>query len=190
MSSDQWSDSACGTNVTPLPPESEALERQSIGSYLRRQRELRGISVEELANLTRIPLRSLQRLESGSFDNDVDGFVRGFVRTVAAGLGLDPDDTISRMLSEPRADRAPAIDRLPRPPRVLVGVVLVVLLAAAVGLVRIVAPTDQAAGVTSTESETIYRRDPVRALAESELASGSAAVAVPGVSAPPPLPPR
>jgi transcriptional regulator with XRE-family HTH domain len=82
---------------------SEAFESRPIGEYLRRQRILRGMSAEELADLTRIPLRSLERLESGQFDGETDGFVRGFVRTVALALGLDTDDTVARMLQEPEA---------------------------------------------------------------------------------------
>lgn len=81
----------------------QTLGSPPIGEYLRRQRILRGMSAEELADLTRIPLRSLERLESGQFDGETDGFVRGFVRTVAAALGLDTDDAVSRMLSEPSA---------------------------------------------------------------------------------------
>jgi len=73
----------------------------SIGAYIARQRRLRGISLEELEALTHIPRRSLERLESGVFDAEPDGFVRGFVRTVSAAIGLDPDDTVTRMLAEP-----------------------------------------------------------------------------------------
>ena len=87
-------------SVEAISPEALA-ETRSIGRYLAGQRELRGISVEELATQTRIPLRSLQRLETGVFDGDIDGFVRGFVRTVAEALGLDPEDTLTRMLVEP-----------------------------------------------------------------------------------------
>jgi len=77
----------------------------SIGDYLKRQRQLRGISVEDLAATTRIPLRSLERLEAGYFDGISDGFVRGFVRTVALALGLDADQTVARMLDEPVAGK-------------------------------------------------------------------------------------
>ena len=85
------------------PPDGETFESRPIGEYLRRQRILRGMSAEELADQTRIPLRSLERLESGHFDGETDGFVRGFVRTVAVALGLDTDDTVARMLQEPEA---------------------------------------------------------------------------------------
>ncbi len=81
----------------------ETFEACPIGEYLRRQRVLRGMTMVELAELTRIPLRSLERLEGGRFDGETDGFVRGFVRTVASALGLDADDTVARMLQEPSA---------------------------------------------------------------------------------------
>ena len=81
------------------------LAATSIGDYLKRQRLLRGITVEELSATTRIPLRSLERLEAGYFDGVSDGFVRGFVRTVALALGLDADDTVARMLDEPAASQ-------------------------------------------------------------------------------------
>jgi hypothetical protein len=88
-------------------PEAAALSRPggsggfAIGAYLRRQRELRGIELDQLSALTRIPRRSLERLEAGAFDRDPDGFVRGFVRTVASALGLDPDETANRLHAEP-----------------------------------------------------------------------------------------
>jgi hypothetical protein len=83
----------------------EADSRPSIGGYLERQRRLRGISLEELASLTRIPVRSLERLEGGAHDGDADGFSRGFVRTVAVAIGLDPEETVARMLPEVRVGR-------------------------------------------------------------------------------------
>jgi cytoskeletal protein RodZ len=64
------------------------------------------MTVDELAQLTKIPRRSLERLEAGAFDGTPDGFARGFVRTVAEALGLDPDDAVNRLLAEPREDEA------------------------------------------------------------------------------------
>lgn len=82
--------------------------RASIGEYLAQQRRLRGISVDELCEITKIPRRNLERLESGAFDEKPDGFARGFVRTVAAALGLDPDEAVMRLMQEPPAEAEPA----------------------------------------------------------------------------------
>jgi hypothetical protein len=59
----------------------------SIGAYLREQRRLRGLSLEEVEAVTRIPRRALARLEAGAFDRQQDVYLRGFVRTVAVAIG-------------------------------------------------------------------------------------------------------
>ena len=76
----------------------------------------RGISLDDLESITKIPRRSLERLESGAFDEAPDGFARGFVRTVAGALGLDPDEAVMRLMSEPPAEEAgePGAGSLPR----------------------------------------------------------------------------
>lgn len=142
----------------------------SIGGYLKTQRKIRGIELEELSVRTRIPLRSLSRLEEGAFDGNADGFVRGFVRTVSDGLGLDPDDTLMRMLAEPAGARV-ARATLGLPLRAWLAVV-VSLLAAAFGLVLLNAAL--ATTAVPREPEHQLRRDPVRALAEAHAASGAA----------------
>ena len=141
-------------------------EAESVGRYLSRQRRMRGISIEELSQLTRIPLRSLERLESGSFDREADGFVRGFVRTVSVALGLDPDDTVARMLSEVRV-----VDEGPSQTVVSLrwGVAVVAVLLLGVGVVSAVQSllASDAPAPPEARSETVFRRDPVRALAEA-----------------------
>ena len=87
---------------TQLSGSDDATEAEgSVGRYLARQRKLRGVSLDELAGATQIPRRSLERLEGGAFDRQVDGFSRGFVRTVADALGLDAEDAVLRLLGEP-----------------------------------------------------------------------------------------
>jgi hypothetical protein len=84
-----------------MPRSRSTEEGGSIGAYLKRQRKLRGLSLADLESATRVPKRSLERLESGAYDGIPDGFARGFVRTVAGAIGLDPEETVSRMLVEP-----------------------------------------------------------------------------------------
>jgi hypothetical protein len=140
----------------------------SIGAYLATQRSLREISIEQLAAQTRIPLRSLERLESGCFDADVDGFVRGFVRTVAEALGLDPDETLNRALEEPGTrghPRAATRLSLGRVVAALVAVALLAVLGVGLQLVAI----SRAGGVSTGPSASLtLRRDPIRALAEAQ----------------------
>ncbi len=136
----------------------------SIGSFLARQRRLRGVSVDELARRTRIPRRSLERLEAGAFDSTPDGFVRGFVRTVAEALGLDPDDAVNRLLREPREDEALLLARAREQRKklalrlALAATALLVLLALGRLSVWLFA------GGSEGEAPVVYRRDALREL--------------------------
>lgn len=151
----------------PFVTGSDRVESQAIGSYLRWQRELREISVEELAELTRVPKRSIERLEAGFFDDQIDGFVKGFVRTIAGGLGLDADDTLARMLSEPEIEDRKLFQLKHRLSGVILGLAALSLLAL-LGFVIQQLSTRQARTSAEIAGEVIYRRDPVRTLATSQ----------------------
>ena len=159
----------------PLP-EGKVLGREiSIGAYLARERRMRGISVSELAEITKIPTRSIQRMEAGAFDGNPDGFVRGFVRTIAVGLGLDPEEAVMRMLGEPadlaEMTGAPAL-RFDR--RLLA---IATLLAATLGLGLAIwgwASRAPSAPAGDDTPKIVYRRDAVRALADEQARSEGA----------------
>ncbi len=69
----------------------------SIGAYLRRERELRQVSLEELVQITRVPLKMLQHIESDQLDElPGDVFARGFVRSYARALGLDAGEVLAK----------------------------------------------------------------------------------------------
>jgi cytoskeletal protein RodZ len=140
---------------------------EPIGGYLARQRQLRGISIGELAEATRIPRRSLERLEAGAFDSRPDGFVRGFVRTVAEALGLEPDDTVNRMRTEPEAqgETSRAASRLQLSLAFLATALLLVLPLVWINQVRLSSPGS--AEARAPESDRVVRRDAVKALIES-----------------------
>jgi cytoskeletal protein RodZ len=68
----------------------------SFGENLRRERELRGISLREIAEGTKISVRFLQALEEGRVDLLPGGlFPRAFARQYAVFLGLDADKTVA-----------------------------------------------------------------------------------------------
>jgi len=135
----------------------------AIGRYLARQRRLRGIGLDELAALTRIPIRSLERLEAGAFDGEADGFARGFVRTVATAIGLDADEAVSRMLKESVVESGVSFSTLGRAVLLLGGV----LAALFVGLFA-VQLWRTSASAPAEPSPLPVRRDAVRALALQE----------------------
>ncbi len=81
---------------------------ESIGQFLRNERELRQLSLEELAQTTRIPLRSLQLLEEDRLDSlPGDVFVRGFLKSYAKAVGLGADDVVRRYEESSRPSKAP-----------------------------------------------------------------------------------
>ena len=71
--------------------------RIDFGSRFKQEREARHLSLGDVARVTKIPERSLERLEGGRFDElPAEVFVRGFVRSYARAVGLDPDDMARR----------------------------------------------------------------------------------------------
>lgn len=71
--------------------------RRQFGTLLRTTRAARELPLDEIARVTRIPLRSLEHLEHGRFDLlPADVFVRGFLRSYAQCVGLDADDIVRR----------------------------------------------------------------------------------------------
>lgn len=66
-----------------------------LGEFLRRERELRHISLDEVAERTKISRRYLEAIEQGQYDRlPGEAFVRGFIRSYAQSIGLDPQDTL------------------------------------------------------------------------------------------------
>lgn len=82
----------------------------SLGSYLKREREQRKISVAELAQTTRIPVRLLQKIETDDLDDlPADVFVRGFLRSYARALALDEEHVLSRFRGRITPEPPPAL---------------------------------------------------------------------------------
>lgn len=68
----------------------------TFGENLRREREMRGVSLEEIADATKIGVRTLRALEADEFEKLPGGiFTRSFVRTYAKYLGLDEESVMA-----------------------------------------------------------------------------------------------
>src|SRR4051812_47860824 len=76
----------------------------SFGERIKREREMRGVSLEEIAESTKIGKRNLEALETEEFDKLPGGiFNKGFVRAYARYLGLDEDQAVSDFLAAENA---------------------------------------------------------------------------------------
>jgi len=72
------------------------MKKGNFGETLRREREMRGVSLEEISNATRISTRFLLALENEQWHELPGGvFNRGFVRSVARFLGIDEDALVA-----------------------------------------------------------------------------------------------
>ncbi len=72
----------------------------SVGVFLKRERELREITLEEVAKGTNISRNGLKAIEEDRFDDlPAEVFVRGFIRSYAEFIGIDPEDAILRLES-------------------------------------------------------------------------------------------
>jgi cytoskeleton protein RodZ len=72
--------------------QEESMAKGSFGERLKRERELREVTLEEITSATRIGPRFLEALENEEWEKLPGGvFNRGFVRSVARYLGLDEE---------------------------------------------------------------------------------------------------
>ena len=116
------------------------MAKGNFGERLKRERELREVSLEEITTATRIGPHFLEALENEDWSKLPGGiFNRGFVRSIARYLGLDEEAFLAeydvafkeRIPTRPE----PPETRIPSPPRwvpIALGVALLVLLTALV----------------------------------------------------------
>jgi len=111
-----------------------------FGEHLKRERELRGVSLDEIAAATRIKTSFLEALENGRWDELPGGaFNRGFVRATAHFLGLDEDGMVAEYAQETggesqaklMAQPSGAMPRDYRPAIMAIAALLVVIVGAA-----------------------------------------------------------
>jgi cytoskeletal protein RodZ len=100
------------------PPHSELA---SFGEELRREREIRAISLKEIADATKISKRFLDAIERNDHKTlPAPVFTRGFVREYARYLGLNSEEMVNRYnyaaAGDDRIEKSAHLDRLtPRP---------------------------------------------------------------------------
>ena len=108
-------------------PQPQPSELASFGEELRREREIRGISLKEIADATKISKRFLEAIERNDHKTlPAPVFTRGFVREYARYLGLNSDEMVNRYnfaaVGDDRIEQSAHLERLttpqaPPPPR-------------------------------------------------------------------------
>ena len=83
----------------------------TVGERLREARERQKVSLHAIAEKTNISVRFLDAIEKNQFDKLPGGiFTRGFIRSYAAQVGLDPDATVAQFLADEPSQRDDDID--------------------------------------------------------------------------------
>jgi cytoskeleton protein RodZ len=108
-------------------PQPQVSELASFGEELRREREIRGISLKEIADATKISKRFLDAIERNDHKTlPAPVFTRGFVREYARYLGLNSEEMVNRYnfaaVGDERIEQSAHLERLttpqaPPPPR-------------------------------------------------------------------------
>ena len=82
---------------------------EDFGSYLKSERELRGVTLDELHSKTMIPVRFLQALENNQFDElPEEVFIKGYIRSIAKVIGAQEYEVLSTYMDIKKT--APSID--------------------------------------------------------------------------------
>jgi cytoskeleton protein RodZ len=98
-------------------------ELASFGEELRREREIRGISLKEIADATKISKRFLEALERNDHRTlPAPVFTRGFVREYSRYVGLNAEEMVNRYnfasAKDDRIEKPPQVEKYPQtPPR-------------------------------------------------------------------------
>jgi cytoskeletal protein RodZ len=86
----------------------------SFGKWMQKSRDLRGLALDEVAGLTKLPARLIAALESDDVDALPDvTYALKYARAAADAIGLDPEDAALRY-EEWRAAQPPPT--MPPPP--------------------------------------------------------------------------
>lgn len=171
----------------------------AFGENLRREREMRGVSLDEISFATKISLRFLEAIEREDFSKLPGGiFSRSFIRTYARYLGLDEDRVVAefQLAAQPQTDfdlhrMAAGNSRFGRPGQkstLIATVVAVVFLAAGYMLFRYsrraaeAPPPPLAAPVVTTQPAPAppAAASALPATADSSAASAATPAAAPG----------
>lgn len=102
-------------------PQQRYSELASFGEELRREREIRGISLKEISDATKISKRFLEAIEKNDHRTlPAPVFTRGFVREYARYLGLNAEEIVNRYnfaaAGDDRIEKSTHLERLVQPP--------------------------------------------------------------------------
>jgi len=139
-------------------------ETESLGQYLKKEREKKNISLRDVSRNTRVREHLLEAMEADRYDLlPSPTFIKGFLQSYAKYVGLDPNEVVLRFQNmmkgppkeEPSPPPAEEVPQKTRPLRIIGGVVLGgILLILLLIYLTSGGPSTPPAAPTSPEPET------------------------------------
>jgi transcriptional regulator with XRE-family HTH domain len=75
-------------------------DRRGLGERLKRQRERRGVTLQQIAQSTKVPASLFAALEAGDCSRWPAGlYARAYMRAYADAVGLNPDETVEEFVA-------------------------------------------------------------------------------------------
>jgi cytoskeletal protein RodZ len=190
---------------------------EPFGKYLKKAREKKKLSLEQIASQTRIQETHLRALESEDFANlPAKVFAKGFVRSYAKALGLDEEEALQGFLEtsgtfydqsqpeQPQPHTQVKLEAAPRP-SIHWNLVVAALVVIAAGAVWYGLPKQQETPIALPEPEISSpaetTQEPIPPLSDSQESIApltpvdsvptppSSPISVPAVPTPKPIPP-
>jgi cytoskeleton protein RodZ len=87
-----------GASEVETPELRSAMDLKSLeelGAFLLAERESQNVSRSEISSMTKITMDQLANIEAGTFTGLAPVYAKGFLRSYAMSLGLDPTDIIA-----------------------------------------------------------------------------------------------
>ncbi len=161
--------------------------RASLGDWLRRAREARGLTLDGITQETRIPRRHLEAIEHGELGALPEFYQRAEVRALARVVGVDEELALARLQSLVTPVAPQADDERPRPTRRLSPLYgAVALVAAAIVVAALAGRTMSGARSVNATASATHQMPPPPAGLTSRPTSD---VSIPAAAAPAPTPP-
>ena len=76
------------------------IDRRGLGERLKRQRERRGVTLQQISHSTKVPAWVFAALEAGDCSRWPAGlYARAYMRAYADAIGLNPDETVEEFVA-------------------------------------------------------------------------------------------
>ncbi len=129
-----------------------------IGNYLKREREAREISLQEISQKTKISVEFLKAIENNEFDKlPAEVFTIGFIRNYARYLGLNDDEVVNmykEFIQEQKLSEVKKIDTTRRKKFPLLIIIIIIIIILGFGSILLIKKNTPSAPANNHTKQT------------------------------------